>query len=374
VREFRERHGSVTQAIGYDKVLMVFHMLRERMGDERFVSGLRRFYEEQRFRAASFDDLGRALGAAAGEDLAPWLAQWLDRPGAPAIRLEAVGGAPREGGWALELSLAQVQEGAPYDVDVPVYVTLPSAPEALRRTVRLTEKGQRFSLEVPERPSRVDVDPEFDVFRRLDPAEVPPALSGAFGATRRVLVVPSSAPPDLRAAYAALAESWAAPGTEVVSDAELARLPAGKAVWVLGWENRLLGAVAAGVKAYGATLSDEGLRAGSAALSRAANAAVVAVRSPSDPAQVVAFVGADRPAALPGLARKLPHYGRYGLLGFEGDEPANVVKEVWPVLASPMAAAPGGGDLPPRATSPARRALAEPRAAAAARGATTHLR
>jgi hypothetical protein len=365
VKDFRERHGAVTQAIGYDKVMMVFHMLRERLGDARFVAGLRRFYEEQRFRAASFDDLGRALGAAAGEDLAPWLSQWLERPGAPAIRLEAVGGAPRAGGWALEVTLAQAQEGEAYAVDVPVVVTLPSAPGALRRTVRLAERRQRFTLEVPEAPSRVDVDPEFDVFRRLDPREVPPALSGAFGAARRVLVLPASAPAEVRRAYAALAGSWAGAGTEVVTDADLSRVPAGKAVWVLGWENRLRPAVAEGLRAYGAALTGEGLRAGTASLSRAAHSVVVTVRSPADPAQVVAFVGADRPAAVAGLARKLPHYGRYGLLGFEGDEPANVAKDVWPVVASPMAAAPGGGELPPRAALPARRALAEPDAAAA---------
>ena len=62
----------------------------------------------------------------------------------------------------------------------------------------------------------------------------------------------------------------------------------------------------------------------------------------------------DRAAALPGLARKLPHYGKYGLLGFEGDEPANVAKATWPMLASPLAVAPGGGPLPERAPLPPR--------------------
>jgi aminopeptidase N len=363
VREFRERHGSVTQAVGYDKVLMLFHMLRQRMGDERFVSALRRFYAENRFREASFSDLAAAMGAAAGEDLAPFLAQWVDRPGAPAIRLEAAEVVAAGATRAVELTLAQTQGGEPYAVDVPIYLTLPSSREAVRRTVRLAERRQRFTLPVDAAPVRVDVDPEYDVFRRLDPAELPPALSGAFGAAGRWIVLPSAAPPELRAAYAALAERWRTGGTEIVSDAELARLPAGKAVWVLGWENRLRGAVADAIAPYGASLGDAELRAGKTVLSRSAHSVVVAARSPADPAQVVAFVGADRAGALPGLARKLPHYGKYGLLGFEGDEPANVAKETWPVLASPMAAALGAGGagaLPPPAATPPRRPLAEP--------------
>jgi hypothetical protein len=362
VREFRARHGSVTQAVGYDKVLMLFHMLRGRMGDERFVAGLRRFYAEHRFRAATFSDLGRAMGAAAGEDLAPFLGQWVDRPGAPAIRLESAEVVARGGSRALELTLAQTQAGEPYAVDVPVHVTLPSSPQALTRTVRLAERRQRFSLPLPEAPARVDVDPEYDVFRRVDPAELPPALSGAFGAVRRLVVLPAAAPPELRAAYAALAEAWRAPGTEVVSDADLAAIPPGKAVWVLGWENRLRGKVADALSPYGAALGADELRAATTTLSRARHTVVAAVRSPADPAHVVAFVGTERAGALPGLGRKLPHYGRYGLLGFEGDEPANVAKEVWPVLASPMAAGFGAGAAPPpRAPGPPRRALAEPR-------------
>ena len=41
------------------------------------------------------------------------------------------------------------------------------------------------------------------------------------------------------------------------------------------------------------------------------------------------------------LARKVPHYGKYTHLLFEGAEATNVLKGQWPVTASPLAA-----DLP----------------------------
>lgn len=361
VREFRARHDPQTQAIGYDKVLMVFHMVRERMGDARFVGALRTFYRQYQFREASFTDVARAMGAAAGEDLSPFLAQWIDRPGAPALRVESAEVVTRGDRRVVELVLAQVQAGEPYGLDVPVYLTLPSSAEAVRRTVRMTEPRQRFTIPVDGAPVRLDVDPEFDVFRRLDPAELPPALSGALGAARRVLVLPSSAPPPLLAAYRALAESWKAPGVEIVADVDLPRVPPGKAIWVLGWENRLRPAVAEALAPLGAVLGESDLREGKLVLARADRAVVAAARSTADPTQVIAFVGADRAAALPGLGRKLPHYGKYGLLAFEGDEPANVAKETWTALASPMAVGlvPGGA-LPPRAPFPPRVALAPP--------------
>ena len=40
--------------------------------------------------------------------------------------------------------------------------------------------------------------------------------------------------------------------------------------------------------------------------------------------------------AVPGLLRKLPHYGKYSYLVFEGDEPVNIEKGQWPVIESPL--------------------------------------
>jgi len=47
-------------------------------------------------------------------------------------------------------------------------------------------------------------------------------------------------------------------------------------------------------------------------------------------------VTADPPTAVPGLARKLPHYGRYGYLGFRGEAPDNVLKGTFAAVDSPL--------------------------------------
>ena len=44
----------------------------------------------------------------------------------------------------------------------------------------------------------------------------------------------------------------------------------------------------------------------------------------------------DNPAAFPGLARKLPHYGSYSYLAFDGDAPTNTLKGQWQVMDSPL--------------------------------------
>ncbi|MDH5257481.1 MAG: M20/M25/M40 family metallo-hydrolase, partial [Gammaproteobacteria bacterium] len=39
-----------------------------------------------------------------------------------------------------------------------------------------------------------------------------------------------------------------------------------------------------------------------------------------------------------GLGRKLPHYGKYSYLGFEGEAPDNFAKGQWPIINSPLSA------------------------------------
>ena len=48
---FQGNHGEISEAVGYNKTLMFFHMLRQRLGDENFLAGLRRFAAQHQFRA-----------------------------------------------------------------------------------------------------------------------------------------------------------------------------------------------------------------------------------------------------------------------------------------------------------------------------------
>jgi len=63
---FRGKHGEISEAVGYNKALMFFHMLRRRLGDADFLEGLRRFAKRHWFQLAGYDDLRRAFESASG--------------------------------------------------------------------------------------------------------------------------------------------------------------------------------------------------------------------------------------------------------------------------------------------------------------------
>jgi hypothetical protein len=361
LREFRSRHSSATEAVGYGKSLMFFHMLRRSLGDEIFVRGLQSFYRTHLFRAASFDDLRRALEVASGKDLQAEFSQWVDRTGAPLLAVTRASAEPTGDGWRLRLDLAQRQEGPAYRLRVPVAVTLEGEEGAREETVAMSEGSSSAEFTVPSRPLRVDVDPEFDLFRRLDAAEIPPALSGAFGAERVLVVLPADAKPALRVAYRELGESWARsqPGAwDLAEDRELSALPRDRAVWLFGWENRFLPAFADAVRPYGATVEREAAAWGATKVARGDRSVVLVGRHPADVSLTLALVATENAAALPGLGRKLPHYHKYSYLAFEGDEPTNTDKGRWPVVDSPLTVVLAGGEGAARAALPPRKPLA----------------
>jgi hypothetical protein len=276
-------------------------------------------------------------------------------------------------GWRLEVGLAQSQPGMFFPLRVPVAVTVEGEPTVRIVEVDLDGPRAERTFELGARPLHIAVDPAFDLFRRLDPREVPPSLGALFGAEKVTLVLPERAPEgrsvELAAAYRDLAAAWGgsrAGDVEVVNDSELDELPDDRAVWVIGWRNRFRPRVAAALEPLGAELGEASLTIGGETFDAADRSVAVAARSSiaegeTDPGRTLGFLAADRADAVPGLARKLPHYGKYGYLAFTGPEPENVAKGSWQPVGSPLETilAPEVSPPPAPAPLPTRLPLAE---------------
>ena len=244
---FQGRHGAASQAIGYGKTLMLFHMLRTQLGDSVFVQGLRRFYRDNRFAEAGWKQIETAFEAESGQDLSHFFDAWTSRPGAPSLGLESVVVEPLEDRrWRLSARLVQTQSAAPFPMHVPIAL-LDETGNAKEVQILMQERSADFSIVLDARPAHLAVDPRFDTFRRLADGESTATLSTLFGAQRGLILVPSEASAELRTAYRQLSEDWQRghPGWSVALDSDVEKLPTDRAVWLLGWRNRWLGALAA---------------------------------------------------------------------------------------------------------------------------------
>ncbi len=333
--EFRGRHGAASQAIGYGKSAMLFHMLRRQLGDATFKTGLQRLYADHRFSVADFDDLRRSFEAASDRDLSEFFQTWTARTGAPRLRLSDVAVVPdsAQNGFVLSGRIEQTQAGAAFPLLVPVSIQQENG-DPVSLVVELSRSGGEsdgeFRAILSSQPIRVAVDPWFDVFRELLPGETPVALSNLFGAERGLILLPAAAPAQFKRGYEGLADAWqnGHPGWEVRWDDSVEDLPKDVAIWLLGWENHWLEPFTALTR--GVTLDPQQGRVQLAGdTTDAGSADISAVLTAWRGEQPIGWLGAGNPAALPGLTRKLPHYGKYSYLLFTGSAPDNQTKGQW---------------------------------------------
>ena len=337
--KFRSRHSAVTEAVGYGKTMMLFHMLRQELGDQDFVKALHRFYRKYKFKLASFDDVETVFNNVSNVPLESLFEQWVKRTGSPSLQVSQAVAKPKGDGYVLSAIIEQTQEAGPYRLKLPIAVHMEGVANAFQTTIDIDAKRYNLELNFPVRPLQLDVDPEFDVFRTLDHNESPPALSQVFGAEQVLVVLPASASESIRLGYQKLAKGWQkgrAVNMEIKLDNELEELPADRAVWLFGWENRFRPMFNNALSDYEYAKKESGVSIEDTEMKRDKHSVVIMGRHPSNNAHALAWLATDNIAAMPGLGRKLPHYNKYSYLGFTGDEPANVFKGQWPVVNSPM--------------------------------------
>ncbi|MEJ2084420.1 MAG: M20/M25/M40 family metallo-hydrolase [Acidobacteriota bacterium] len=333
--EFRSRHSAATEAVGYGKTLMGFHMLRRQVGDDTFRQTLARFYRKYRGQRASFADLQKEFESASGEDLEWFFEPWVQRPGAASLAVTVDEVRQQQDSWVVRGSIDQQQDGEPIALEVPIVVQTESGSEVTR--TRVDSRSQPFEIHTTERPLRLAVDPQFDLFRLLDPREMPPSIGQIFGQPEILALLPAAGGEAKVAAYRELVEGWQSENhaIDIQLDSELDSLPSDRAVWVLGAENRFARLFTEDSGVDLETTSDSISFEGEEVL-LADHSLVVVRRHPSDLEHAVGWLVVAPDTAFPGIASKLPHYGKYSYLAFEGDEPTNVVKGQWPTSDSPL--------------------------------------
>lgn len=147
--------AQVSNGMTYQKGSWVLHMLRQRMGDDRFWAGIRDYYARYRNANASTNDFRLAMERASGLELSAFFKQWLYRGGIPRI----------EGTWQWDatakqvvVELTQTQPGEPFVLPVDVGITLTDGKVRVERA-DLAGHAARFSFACEQEPSGVALDP-----------------------------------------------------------------------------------------------------------------------------------------------------------------------------------------------------------------------
>lgn len=325
---FRSRTDTVTRAVGYDKSAMVFHMVRREVGDAAFWAALRDLYRNFLFKRASWKDLQQHFEQRTGRSLSGFFRQWIERPGAPRMRLEDVRLVSDDNGYRATGRL--VQEKPFYDLRLEL--VLDTGFGSVGQTVHLKGRHTEFALPSSTRPLRITADPGYHLFRRLTPEEMPPSVNTLKGSKSIVLVIANrmgrSGSPLARRFTRAMAvtpirtvrETGFSPADANGSDLLLVGLPD---------KTKLVQLLPRSLELTPGSFQLAGQR-----FDQSADVLFFVARIPDHPERIVALLHPLAPDAADQAILKIPHYSRYSYLAFRNGR--NRAKGTWDINDSPL--------------------------------------
>ncbi len=320
IAQFTQKRDERDNAIGYQKAAMVFHLLRQEMGEDRFWLALKRLVEQYRGRHAEWTDLERVFAEAAERDLRWFFAQWIERDGAPALSVDRVSAESLAGDGTARFRVTAelVQTGTPFRVSVPVRIRMDDGGEQVIQAP-LSQARETVTVALPSRPRWLELDPETMVLRRLARQSMPPVLNHYVTDGRRSVILafadsPERAHPFRDVVKRIEAQDSGKPAGEravmvpLVPDTLLPR--EGSVLVLAGPESRT--AVQALINRHCGELvqlRDEGLTLAGKAYEGAGLAALASCHRRDQPGSVVTLVYAATPQAATTVARLLFFYG-----------------------------------------------------------------
>ncbi len=379
LRLFEGRSSPATKAVGYGKAAFVFHMIRQQLGDGAFWNSLRQIYKERLFVRTSWEDFRDVFIRTGGWDpgeAKEFFDQWVARSGAPVLKLRDVQLKSDASGWQ---ATGSIDQDAPwYDLDITVALKMsptqrldtrigikggstsfaigsPRTGSALKPSAAPTARGDFASAQPgsggsPPRgdsagaqidsggsppPQKLIADPDVNIFRLLDPEEVPCTVNSVKGSKGLTAVLSDGSPREAEKAFKLLLESLGHADARITSEKEAEKKMSKQGDFLFFGLPR-----SEKLKSFFSSSPED--------VTLSAEKFSVKGFSDADCLFLV-FNGSNRGAGMTALylpvsgtssdsvltaARKITHYGKYSYLAFSH----GVIRQkgVWEVLCSPL--------------------------------------
>lgn len=156
------------QSIVFHKGAMVFRMLRETMGKEKFDQLLRKFLEDYRGKNASIDDFERLASQINGAPMRYFFAQWVEGTGVPEFTIDYQIIRTRAGKFRTRGTVKQTLD----TLRMPVQLMLRAEGDNQTTTTMIEGKSEDFDFESNGQPIEVLVDPNHKILRMSEELRV----------------------------------------------------------------------------------------------------------------------------------------------------------------------------------------------------------
>ncbi|MEW6584176.1 MAG: ChaN family lipoprotein [Nitrospirota bacterium] len=184
LKDYQHATDFASAAIGYGKGAMIFHMLRNEVGEDAFYGALNTIGSKWRFQEVSWDDLRAAFEKTSESDLSWFFDQWLSGKGLLPLTVSDPGVFLDKG--IQKVTFEVVQENEPYRFRLPMKMKTDRG--EISDVLDVPKETKRIEIPVEGNPREVVFDSSYDLVRRLSDGERPPVIAKLIGDEKRILI------------------------------------------------------------------------------------------------------------------------------------------------------------------------------------------
>ncbi|NQV14472.1 hypothetical protein HQ531_03360 [bacterium] len=321
VREFVARHNAESRTIGYNKTMMIFHMIEVIIGTEAFFQAWRDIYSAHAGEQVSWEQWVTAYEQSSGEDLGFIIPEWVDRVGAARIEVKLLESDKTEAKTTVKFRVSQSAETL-YKLKIPIRFTGINDQDV---EIGLTAAEATYEFELDGDFEAFELDPDYHLFRHLYPEEIEPTVAAVMGAQEKhFLFYIETEKEALKSFGDNLTEGDVTPiGNTTVNIA----LEGNYSLFTLN-PTRLPAGLAKQISINESSISINGSE-----FPREGHTFVLSAEDQEIAAKILVIISQDL-ESLPRIGQLVPHYGKYSYLVFKGTR--NIAKGQWPALTSPL--------------------------------------
>ncbi len=327
--DFRGRTSKPEQAVGYGKAAMVFHMLRQMIGDQHFWEGLRQVASRHANKRTSWENLKQVFSEVSGQNLDWFFQQWINTSGAPLLTLKDVRHVQTDHGWRVTGMIDQ-QTVNPYRFDIHLELLTQDASRVSKLSV--SQKETRFQVDSPAAPVALRADPDYDLFRQLYLEELPVTTNSLRASRQRLVVLADGYDQEWLTASSDLLRGLQWHRAPVIKEDKLSpQQREERDLLIIGrpTEPGLLDCLPSDISIDKHEFSKE-----DKTFKNPGDALFITTGRTTDCQGVVGIFVPLSTTVANQVARKIPHYGRYSTLVFANGQ--NIIKETRDAENSPL--------------------------------------
>jgi aminopeptidase N len=144
--------NNLLNPLSYQKGSWVLHMLRHKMGNEKFKEGIRLYYDKYKLSNATTDQFREIMEMIHGQSLAQFFNQWVHTAQHPVLKLSYTANKRN-----CTLTIEQQTVPLPFSIDVAIRLKNGSV---VNKTIDVTKKSETVVIPVASGVSKIDWDPE----------------------------------------------------------------------------------------------------------------------------------------------------------------------------------------------------------------------